>query len=42
MTDKRESFGRMVASFGSNWKKIEKTATKKQKILDQLKKQGDL
>jgi len=42
MTDKRESFGNMVASFASNWKKIEKTATKKQKILDQLKKQGDL
>ena len=42
MTDKRESFGSMVGAFGSNWNKFKKTASKKQKILDQLKKQGDL
>ena len=42
MTDKRESFGNMVAAFGSNWNKVEKTANKKQQILDQLKKQGDM
>ena len=32
----------MVASFGSNWNKIKKTANKKNQILDQLKRQGDL
>jgi|TARA_B100000945_G_C20399135_1_gene606403 hypothetical protein len=37
MTDKKASFGKMVASFGSNWAKIKKTAEKKQKILDQYK-----
>jgi len=42
MTDKKGSFKKMVASFGSNWNKVQKTATKKQKILDQLKKQGDM
>ncbi len=42
MTDKRESFGNMVAAFGSNWNTIKKKANKKQKILDQLKKQGDM
>jgi len=37
MTDKKASFANMVASFGSNWNKIKKTAEKKQKILDQYK-----
>ena len=27
----------MVKEFGSNWKKIQETAKKKQKILDKLK-----
>ena len=42
MTDKRESFGNMVAAFGSNWNKTKKTANKKQQILDKLKQQGDM
>ena len=37
-----KDFGEMVQSFNSNWSKIKKTADKKQKILDQLKKQGDM
>ena len=37
-----KDFGEMVRSFNSNWGKINKTADKKQKILDQLKKQGDM
>lgn len=37
MTDKKASFGKMVAEFGSNWNKIKTTAQKKQKILDQYK-----
>tara|TARA_R100000353_G_scaffold129128_1_gene91749 strand:+ start:920 stop:1048 length:129 start_codon:yes stop_codon:yes gene_type:complete len=32
-----KDFGNMVKNFGSNWKKIKDTASKKQKILDQLK-----
>ena len=32
-----KEFGKMVAEFGSNWKKIKDTAKKKQKILDQYK-----
>ena len=32
-----KDFGKMVKDFGSNWKKIKDTATKKQKILDQYK-----
>ena len=44
MTDKRESFANMTAAFlsGSNWRKIEKAANKKQKYLDKLKQQGDM
>ena len=35
MTNKKKpSFGKMVAEFGSNWKKIEDTAKKKQAALD--------
>ena len=35
--DTAKNFGKMVAEFGSNWKKIKDTAKKKQKILDQYK-----
>ena len=37
-----KDFADMVRSFNSNWSKVKKTADKKQKILDQLKKQGDM
>ena len=37
-----KDFSEMISNFHSNWGKIEKTADKKQKILDQLKKQGDM
>ena len=34
---KKPGFANMVAEFASNWKKIEETAKKKQKILDSYK-----
>lgn len=40
MADKKSAtnnFATMVAEFGKNWKTIEDTAKKKQKILDQYK-----